>query len=418
MKSKFTSIKKIVQNNTNVIENYFFMTAIQIINTFFGILIYPYLIRVLGASSYGLFVYSQSIISYFTVIVAFGFSFPALKIISKNRDNQKVKNDVINIILTAKLILASFSIIAFIVLIYTIPIFFNNKLLFLINFTQIIQTIFYPQWYFQAIQKMKITTYIQLSFRILSLPFIFLLIHTPDDILIYALLVSTINILSTITSLVYLYKKENIRYRIVKISALKKYILDALPFFWSTSTGVIKGESVAIIIGSLFGMKEVAYYNLAEKIISIPRMVTMNINDALFPRMILNNNINNIKRIIKFETWIGLAVIATIILLGKYIIILLGGELMISAYPMAIILSITVLVWLVVGSYINFVFVPAHKYYLVTKNQFVAFISFFTFCILGLLIYKNILIVTIALSLSGIFEIFYCRYLIKKYELL
>lgn len=418
MKSKYNQLKKTVQNNPKIIENYFFMTVIQITNTFFGILIYPYLIRVLGASSYGLFVYSQSIISYFTVIVSFGFSFPALKIISENRDNQKIKNEVINTILTAKTILALVSTVLFIILLFTIPLFYKNKILFIINFTQIIQSILYPQWYFQAIQKMKITTYIQLTIRILSLPITFLLIHKPEDILVYALLVNTINISSTITALIYLYKKEFIRYRFVKISTLKKYFLDALPFFWSTSTGLIKGESVTIIIGSIFGMKDVAYYNLAEKIISIPRMITMNINDALFPRIILNNNKNEIRKIIKYETWIGLAIFTCIILFGKYIVILLGGDLMISAYPMAIVLSISILVWLVVGSYISFVFVPANKYYLVTKNQFVAFLTFFIFCVIGLYIFKNILLIPIALSLSGICEIIYCRYLIKKHKLL
>ena len=38
-KDKFQSLKSKISNNTKVIENYFFMTALQIINTFFGIII-------------------------------------------------------------------------------------------------------------------------------------------------------------------------------------------------------------------------------------------------------------------------------------------------------------------------------------------------------------------------------------------
>ena len=279
MKIKYSQIKQKVQNNTKVIENYLFMTIIQIANTFFGILIYPYLIRVLGADNYGLFVFSQSIITYFTVIISFGFTFPALKLISENRDNQEAKNEVLNAVFSAKILLTILSSMVFIVCLFTIPFFFNHKVLFLINFTQIIQTIFLPQWYFQGIQKMKILTYIQLTFRILSLPITFLFITGPNDLLKYALLVTLINNLVTISSLAYLYKKEHFRFRIAKTSKLKKNFSDALPFFWSNSTGLIKAESVPIIIGSLFGMREVAYYNLAEKIIAIPRVITMNIND-------------------------------------------------------------------------------------------------------------------------------------------
>ena len=45
MKSKINNFKLIISNNKTVIENYFFMTVLQIINSFFYLLIYPYLIK-------------------------------------------------------------------------------------------------------------------------------------------------------------------------------------------------------------------------------------------------------------------------------------------------------------------------------------------------------------------------------------
>ncbi|MFA6582320.1 MAG: hypothetical protein WCS79_10985, partial [Paludibacter sp.] len=89
-----------------------------------------------------------------------------------------------------------------------------------------------------------------------------------------------------------------------------------------------------------------------------------------------------------------------------------------DSYPLAIILSVTVLVWLVVGSYISFIFVPGNKYYFVTQNQFVAFGTFFLFCIPGVMIFHSILAVVIALTLSGLCEIAFCNYIIKKHKLL
>lgn len=88
------------------------------------------------------------------------------------------------------------------------------------------------------------------------------------------------------------------------------------------------------------------------------------------------------------------------------------------AYPLAVILSITIWVWLVVGSYISFIFVPQNKYYFVSKNQLVALIVFFAFCIPGIFIYPNALIVVSSLTISGIAEVLYCKYLIKRNNLL
>ena len=107
-----------------------------------------------------------------------------------------------------------------------------------------------------------------------------------------------------------------------------------------------------------------------------------------------------------------------VVLFGYWIVLLLGGKPMLAAYPLAIILSGSMLVWLIVGSYINFIFVPQNKYYFVTRNQFVAFISFVVLCVLGVLIFHNIAAVVVALTLSGYCEIVYCNYLIKKHKLL
>jgi len=415
---KILKIKKILFRNTKVIENYFFMTALQIISSLFGILIYPYLIRVLGASSYGLYVFSLSITTYFIGFISFGFNFPAVKAIAQNRNNYLVKSTVISSILTAKLYLALISTIVFFILLNSVPFMRENKLIITISYSQIIGEILFPQWYFQGIQKMKIVTYIQLGIRLFSLPFIFVFIKSSADCWIYAFITTLSVILGGVLSVIYIQRLENVTIRFVSISSLKSYFKDAMPFFWSSSVGTIKQESVTIIIGSFFGMRDVALYDLANKLIVIPRMLTTSINGALFPKIIENTTKSVIKKIIQYETLIGLAVIVCIILFGHYIILLLGGTPMLDSYPMAIILSVTILVWLVVGSYISFIFVPGNLYYLVTRNQLVAFITFFLFCIPSVLIFHNILTIVVSLTLSGLCEIAYCNYQIKKNNLL
>lgn len=416
--SSINNVRNKISNNTKVIENYFFMTALQIINSLFGILIYPYLIRVLGAESYGLYVFALSVTSYFIGFISFGFSFPAVKAIVENKENLLAKNQIVSSIFTAKFYLSLLSILVFTALIFTISIMRENWIIFSICFTQIIAEVLFPVWYFQGVQKMKIVTYIQLGFRILSLPFIFIFIKTSSDCWIYVLIASLSVISGSFTSIIFLRKTERIKYKLVSFNTLKNYFVDAMPFFWSSTTGTIKQESVTIIIGAFFGMRDVAIYDLANKIILLPRMLTMSINGALFPKMIENIQKSVVKKVIKWETLIGIAVIAGVVIFGRWIILLLGGSLMLDSYPLAIVLSVTVLVWLVVGSYISFIFVPNNRYYFVTQNQFVAFGTFFLFCIPGVLIYHNIFVVVIALSLSGLCEIIYCNYLINKNKLL
>ena len=412
------NIKLRFKNNGKVVENYFFMTALQIISSAFGVLIYPYLIRVLGAESYGLYVFAVATASYFVGIVSFGFSFPGVKAIAQNKDNLQIKSAVVSSVFTSKILLGIVSLVIFIGLLLTVPLLKDHKGLFLIVYAQILSEIFFPIWYFQGVQKMKIVTYFQLAFRILSLPFIFILVRSTDDLLQYAFIATLSVVLPAVALYVYLIRRENLTIRLQPISKLKTYFKEATPFFWSSTAGTIKQESVTIIIGAFFGMKDVALYDLANKLIMLPRMLTMSINTALFPKVIEDIKTETIKKIEKYETMIGLAVVLFVVVFGYWTIWLLGGKEMTGAYPLAIVLSFTVLTWLVVGCYINFVFVPQNKYYFVTNNQIVALISFVVICVPALFFSSGIMTVVVALTLSGFSEIAYSKYLIRENKML
>lgn len=418
LKAKINSIITLAKNNKEIIENYFFMTILQVLNSFFYLLIYPFLIRTLGLVSYGLFVFAMSITTYFIFLVNFGFDLPATKAIALNIDDKKSLQKTLSCVLTAKFYLFILASVVLMFLCFLIPLFRNNYQLFLICFTQIISFIIFPQWYFQAIQKMKIVTYIQLGFKLLSLPVIFLIIKNADDLNIYALIVSLSSILGGVVAYLIITFKQHIKVTFVNYKELKVWFKDALPFFLSTSAGVFKEQSIVIIIGSFFGMKDVAIYDLASKIIIVPRTIFMSINGAIFPKLINNIDKGKIKKLINIETLISLSVIVFIALFGKWVVLLMGGSDMLLAYPLAILLSITVMTWLVVGAYISFVFIPNNKYFLVTKNQLIALVSFALYTTIGLLLYQNILVFAATMALSGITEIVYCKFVTKKHKML
>lgn len=413
-----SNLKTLIVNNKVVIENYFFMTVLQVLNSMFYLLIYPFLIRVLGAESYGLYIFAVSIVTYFIYFVGFGFDMPAVKNIALNVDDHKSKSHTLSCIFTAKVYLEIISLIIFSIVIYLIPLLHENWLLLYICFLQTFANIIFPQWYFQGVQRMRIVTYIQLGFKILSLPFIFLLIKEPNDIIVFAFIVSLASLGGGMIAAFILWHYEKISIKWIPLYEIKKWYNDAFPFFLSSSAGIVKEQSVTLIIGAFFGMKDVALYDLANKIIIVPRTLLISVNGALFPKIMANFRNEIVKKIIRYQILLCLAIILAIILIGKWVVLFMGGAAMVDSYPIAIVLSVTVLTWIVVGSYISFVYVPNDRYYLVTKNQFAAFISFFVYCGVGLLFAQNALMLAVALSLSGLTEIAYCKYLIRKEKLL
>lgn len=407
-----------ISNNKKIIENYFFMTILQVLNSFFYLLIYPYLIRVLGGDAYGLFVFGTSVATYFLFFINFGFDLPATKEVAENYDNKEKLEDILSCIFTSKTYLFFVSLAVLILLIFFFPIFEKNKIIFFLCFISIYSFVLFPQWFFQGLQRMKIVTYIQLGFKFASLPVIFFLIKNTSDLLLYVIIITTTNILGALVAFIIIRFKYHFKITWVSHLRLKKWFKNSQPFFLSSLASSIKEYSIPIIIGSFFGMKEVAIYDLANKLIIVPRTLFMSVNAAIFPKLIININTAFVKKLIRIELLISLSVVFFIFIFGKFIVQVMGGAGMENSYYLAILLGFTVVSWLVVGAYINFVFIPNNKNYFITINQVIAMVSFFILCIGGLMIYNNIIIFGIAMALSGIVEMIYCEYITRKYHLL
>lgn len=403
--------------NKVVLENYIFMTVLQLLNSLFYLLIYPYLIRTLGIHSYGLYIFANSIISYFISFVNFGFDLPGLNDISKNPTCKHTKENVLSCIFTAKVILNFIALFIFIIVLIYVSSVRVEWPLYTILFFNTIVNILFPVWFFQSIQKMRLVTYIQLTCKLLSLPFIFFFVNGSGDILIFSFIVVSSNVAGGLTAFLLISYFEKLNIRLVHFRHLKVLFKSAVPIFWSNIGAQLKSQSMPIIIGSYFGLKDVAVYDLAYKIMSIPYMLFSSINGALFVKVAQNQSKLLVKKIFQLELFLGLISIFFVLVFGKWFILFLGGSQVLDTFPIAVILSFGILPFLLVGAYINFIFVPRGCFHLITQNQIVALILYFILVSVLLLIFENLISVVIAWSAAGLGEIFYCRYLIKKHKL-
>ena len=76
-----------------LLESFLSLSFINVANSIIPILIFPYLIRVLGLSQFGILMLINSIVIYSQTIVDYGFNLLGTSYISKNREfRYKVEN--------------------------------------------------------------------------------------------------------------------------------------------------------------------------------------------------------------------------------------------------------------------------------------------------------------------------------------
>lgn len=418
-------LKHIFRQNKKVAENYVFMSLLQVLNMAFYLVVYPILIRRMGQEAYGLYAFAISVVAIIIVVVNFGFDLPGAKRIAKimqttdaHSPSQKEQlSDVLGYILSAKIEIELAVGLLFGILIAVVPFMRAHYLIFGIAFAKTINSLLLPQWYYQGIQQMRHVTYIQAICQVVSLILIVIFVQTANDIWLLMLITVAASVLGGLLSWIQIRFMHGLRMRI-RLRGVREYYKEAIPFFLSNAMGVVKEQGIVILAGAFLGMADVAIYDLANKIVTVPRILLLQLNNALYPKMAVQLQPQRVRRILWSEIGLGIGVIAIVALLGKWVVLLLGSKMMLPAYPVSILLSSTVLLWMIGTAYIDFVFVPSGNSPLVTWNQVVALCSCILITITWLLIAPSVYAIAAGITLSGVCEVLFCIFITHRKKLL
>ncbi|OSY87025.1 hypothetical protein WH52_13245 [Tenacibaculum holothuriorum] len=309
-----------------LIKNFGYLTIIKAFNLILPLVIFPYLLQVLGATNYGFVVFAESIVAYFVIFIGFGFALSATKEASIHRDNPKKLNEIVSNVYTIKGILFFISVIC--VFCFS-NLFFEQKeyqILLLITMHLALYEFLFPFWFFQGIEKMKYITYLDLINRSFFVVLILAFIKSPDDFILVPTLQSIGSIISIILSFYILYKKENIRFVMPSISSLTQYTKESLLYFTSTISIQIFTNSNRFLIGSFIGVSSLAYYDIVEKIIKILSVPTTIFRTVLIPYVNKTKDKKIVRTVTKIMTLSSVLIIIGVWLFANQVIYFLTKE--------------------------------------------------------------------------------------------
>ena len=319
-------LKRLIKNNSVILENISYLFILQILNLLLPFLTYPYLMKILGTALFGKVVFAQSIISFFTIVINFGFNISATKNVSLNKDNKVVLSEIISSVFIIKFFLWLFMFTLLVALIYFVPFFSQNKLLFILVFGASFNELFFTQWYFQAIEKMKYITYINFGTRIIYVIFILSFINSPDEYLLWPLINMICFLLAGIYCLYFIFKKKLILFRFQRINTLSYYAKDSMSFFLSSGFVLIKEQTNSILIGAFLGYNEVAYYDFVNKVVNLLKQPFLIIRDAFFPSLVQQSNFRKLNKISSICLVISIIMYFSLLLFSDRLAYLVGKE--------------------------------------------------------------------------------------------
>lgn len=395
------------------------MSLLQLFQLILPLITYPYLIRVLGKDIYGIVAFSNAIIVYINVFIDFGFNISEVREISISRDDKLKVSKIVSAVLLIKTFFALLSLLFLIGLVFIIPKFNEHKLLYFASIGMLLDTAINPRFFFQGIEKMKFITLLNLGARFFFLVMIFLVVKVPNDYILVPLMTSIGAVISSIIGLYLIYSIYGLRYIKPSASLLRETIKNSVPFFSSRLSVLAITKTNVILIGAFIGYQQVAYYDLAEKLVSVMKMPFNIFNQVLFPNVSRTKNTSIVLKTLKYLIIIYVLGYVSLFVFGETLIVLIGGEAMLPTKSILYILgfsAITELISVFLGAPLLLAMGYIGKY-----NGSIIWGSVFYIAFIALLFLMNIVNLH-SLAASGVFGsafimIYRLKYC-KKYKLI
>jgi PST family polysaccharide transporter len=333
------NLKNQLRNNKIVLTNFSYLTILQFFILLFPFITYPYLLRVLGFDVYGKVIFAQTIATNIAILINFGFNVSGTNNIACNRKNISKLSQIVSSIYSIKFVIWLICLLIYFILIHVIPFLQTDRWLYMIAFFVTFNDLLFPIWFFQGIEKMKYITFINISVRSLFVVFIFFLVKNQSDYHIVPLLNAIGALLGGVIALYVVIKKEKVCLQKQSLVTLKYFFKDSLPLFVSSVSVQIYVNVHKLLVGSFLGMKEVAIYDMGEKISGIIKIPIGMFVQATFPKISREKNISFVNKVM----WISAGLISIfylgIFVFADYIVQLLSGEHNLTAVSIVRILS-------------------------------------------------------------------------------
>lgn len=258
---------------------------LQGLNYLAPLLVWPYLMTVLGAEQFGCISFAIAANQYLMIIVDFGFNFSSTKGIALAKGNQESINRLFSETLVAKLLLLAGAFVLLLVIV-AIPKFRIYAQTSLILFSMVVCSALTCVWLFQGLGKIRIVSIINCVSKIAILPLTFVLVRASDDTLVAAYILGGVYVVSAILSLLLVRLQRLARLVAITWSGIKAILKDSFPIFVSNAASSIYAMLFVVILGYFALPDEVGKYAAAEKLMRMAcYAVWLPVSQAFFPKI-------------------------------------------------------------------------------------------------------------------------------------
>ena len=333
-----------LRNNKTLFVNFSYLSVLQIFIIVFPLLTYPYLIRVIGLELYGVVLYGQTLMTYVSLLINFGFNMSSSREVAIHRDNPAELSRIVSTTYFCKFLLWLLCAGVYFAVISVVPFFQEYYWVYALSYLLTINELLLPIWFFQGIEKMKYITLVNVSTRLVFVVAIFVVVHRREDYLYVPLLNGIGALLGGAMALYIVRRKEKIVFRLPRRTEVKAGFSASLPLFVSTVSTQLYANVNKLVVGAFLGMSEVTIYDLGEKIVRLMKIPVSMLMQVTFPKISRERNIGFVNTVTRYVAVITTFIYIVLFFTSPIIIYLFTGQELIDGVNIMRILGLSVII--------------------------------------------------------------------------
>lgn len=330
----------------NFIMN-FILTASSIL---FPLITAPYILRVLQAEGNGRVDFASSVMTCFMMFASLGIPTYGIRTCAKVRDDKEELSNTVQELMIINTVTMVLTYIAFLVLVFLVPQFAEEKTLLFINSISMVLNVIGVTWFYNAIEQYAYITACSIAFKLASIILMFLLVRSPEDYVKYGAI--TVFAASGSYILNFWNLRKHIRFKKTRPYRFRVHLRPILVFFSMSAAINVYTNLDTTMLGIMKDKAEVGYYSAGIKIKNLLVSLTTSLGAVLLPRLSYYIEKGEqkafqetVSKAFHFVLILGSAVTVYFIVMAQEALLLLGGDgYSASVTPMQILMPT---VWLI-----------------------------------------------------------------------
>lgn len=269
-------------SSPSVKKNFLMSTAYQVLIIILPFITTPYFSRVLGAGPIGVYSYTQSYQTYFSMFAALGTMSYGTREIARFRDDV-TKRSVL--FWEIELMTVVTSAICMVLWIGWILFKTRYRIYYIVLSMGILATMFDISWFFNGLEQFKYTVTKNAAFKLIGVALLFAFVHTKEDLLKYVFILTLSTMAGNLSMWMYVGKfTEKVDFRRLRIG---RHFRETLIYFVPSIATSVYTVLDKILIGAITHDElENGYYEQATKMINMMKALTFtSLNSVLGARI-------------------------------------------------------------------------------------------------------------------------------------